>query len=87
MISGLARAMVFEQPEYLELCTGGEFHLRQSVEREEDLIFPSNQVVDGRFHRLNYEGKPAVLAQSEDYAFSLKRCSICTCVPLTQPDG
>jgi len=35
-------------------------------------------------HRLNYEGKPAVLAQSEDYAFSLKRCSICTCVPLTR---
>jgi uncharacterized protein YyaL (SSP411 family) len=28
--------------------------------------------VDGRFHRLNYEGEATVLAQSEDYAFFIK---------------
>jgi len=89
MISGLARAYgVFRQPEYLELAArAANFILDNQWSEKGDLIFPSNQVVDGRFHRLNYEGKPAVLAQSEDYAFSLKRCSICTCVPLTQPDG
>ena len=61
MISGLAKAYaVFSQPEYLKLATqAAEFILE-------------NQFVDGRFHRLNYEGKPSVLAQSEDYALFIK---------------
>ncbi|MEC4868974.1 MAG: thioredoxin domain-containing protein, partial [Jaaginema sp. PMC 1078.18] len=31
-----------------------------------------NQWLEGRFHRLNYAGKTAVLAQSEDYALFIK---------------
>jgi hypothetical protein len=31
-----------------------------------------DQWVDGRFHRLNYDGKAAVMAQSEDYAQFIK---------------
>ncbi|WP_017319356.1 thioredoxin domain-containing protein [Mastigocladopsis repens] len=61
MISGLARAYgVFQQPEYLELAA-----------RAANFIL-DNQFVDGRFHRLNYEGQATVLAQSEDYAFVIK---------------
>ncbi|AFY52867.1 thioredoxin domain protein [Rivularia sp. PCC 7116] len=61
MISGLARAYaVFSQLEYLEMATqAAKFVLE-------------NQFVDGRFYRLNYEGKPGVLAQSEDYALFIK---------------
>ncbi|MCC5647268.1 thioredoxin domain-containing protein [Nostoc sp. CHAB 5824] len=61
MISGLARAAgVFRQPLYLELAA-----------RAANFIW-ENQFVDGRFHRLNYQGEPTVLAQSEDYAFFIK---------------
>lgn len=61
MISGLARAYaVFRQPEYWELAT-----------RATTFIL-NHQWVDGRFHRLNYEGVPWVLAQSEDYALLIK---------------
>ncbi len=61
MISGLARAYaVFSQPEYLELATQATKFILE------------NQFVDGRFHRLNYEGKPHLLAQSEDYALFIK---------------
>ncbi|BAY45463.1 hypothetical protein SAMD00079811_30660 [Scytonema sp. HK-05] len=61
MISGLARAYgVFQQPEYLELAA-----------KAANFIL-DHQFVDGRFHRLNYEGKATVLAQSEDYAFFIK---------------
>ncbi|MEH2458008.1 thioredoxin domain-containing protein [Nostoc sp.] len=61
MISGLARAAgVFQQPLYLELAA-----------RAANFIW-ENQFVDGRFHRLNYQGEPSVLAQSEDYAFFIK---------------
>ena len=61
IISGLARACeVFRQPEYLELAAGAANFIL------------NNQFVDGRFHRLNYEGQPSVLAQSEDYAFFIK---------------
>lgn len=61
MISGLARAYgVFRQPEYLEIAA-----------RAANFIW-NNQYVDGRLHRLNYEGQPAVLAQSEDYALFIK---------------
>lgn len=61
MISGLARAStVFNQPSYLELVT-------QSAK-----FILENQVLNDRFHRLNYQGQPAILAQSEDYAFFIK---------------
>ncbi len=61
MISGLARAYaVFRQEKYLSLAL-------QAVN-----FILKNQWVDERFHRLNYEGKPAVLAQSEDYALFIK---------------
>ncbi|WP_341738277.1 thioredoxin domain-containing protein [Microcoleus sp. CAWBG640] len=61
MISGLARAAaVFGNQEYLELAvTSADFILE-------------NQWIDGRFHRLNYDGKAAVMAQSEDYALFVK---------------
>lgn len=61
MISGLARAAtVLERPGYLSLAMdAAQFIL-------------DNQWVDGRFHRLNYGGKPAVFAQSEDYALFIK---------------
>ncbi|NEP04054.1 MAG: thioredoxin domain-containing protein [Okeania sp. SIO2G4] len=61
MISGLARAAtVFNNSEYLELAVNAANFIIK------------NQWVNGRFHRLNYEGKPAVMAQSEDYALFIK---------------
>ncbi|PSB58593.1 thioredoxin domain-containing protein, partial [Chroococcidiopsis cubana CCALA 043] len=61
MISGLARAaIVFQQNDYLDLAV-----------RAANFIL-ENQWVDGRFHRLNYDGKAAVMAQSEDYAQFIK---------------
>ncbi|QFS43684.1 thioredoxin domain-containing protein [Nostoc sphaeroides] len=61
MISGLAKAAgVFQEPLYLELAA-----------RAANFIW-ENQFVDGRFQRLNYQGEPTVLAQSEDYAFFIK---------------
>jgi uncharacterized protein YyaL (SSP411 family) len=61
MISGLARAYsVFHQPEYWQLAAGAAHFILE------------NQWVQGRFHRLNYDGQPSVLAQSEDYALFIK---------------
>jgi uncharacterized protein YyaL (SSP411 family) len=61
MISGLAKAAAaFNQREYLDLATTAANFICD------------RQWVEGRFHRLNYEGKPAVLAQSEDYALFIK---------------
>lgn len=61
MISGLARAAaVFQAPEYWELAATAANFIWE------------HQFVDGRFHRLNYAGKPSVLAQSEDYALFIK---------------
>ncbi|NEP84852.1 MAG: thioredoxin domain-containing protein, partial [Okeania sp. SIO3B3] len=61
MISGLARAAtVFNNSEYLELAVNAANFIIE------------NQWVDERFHRLNYEGKPTVMAQSEDYALFIK---------------
>ncbi|MEZ2236528.1 thioredoxin domain-containing protein [Microcoleus sp.] len=61
MISGLARAAaVFGNLEYLELAV-----------KSADFIL-EHQWIDGRFHRLNYDGKVAVMAQSEDYALFVK---------------
>jgi len=61
MISGLARAsVVFQEPLYGELATRAvQFILEQ-------------QCSQGRLYRLNYQGKVAVLAQAEDYAFLIK---------------
>jgi uncharacterized protein YyaL (SSP411 family) len=61
MISGLARAYaVFQQPEYWKMATNAANFILD------------NQWVQGRFHRLNYDGNPSVLAQSEDYALFIK---------------
>ncbi len=61
MISGLARAYgVFKEQSYWDLAT-----------RAANFIL-DRQWVDGRFHRLNYNGQPTVLAQSEDYALFIK---------------
>jgi uncharacterized protein len=61
MISGLARAAaVFQQPDYLQLAAqAAQFIL-------------NNQWIGERFHRLNYDGKATVFAQSEDYALLIK---------------
>ncbi|MBE9144958.1 thioredoxin domain-containing protein [Planktothrix mougeotii] len=61
MISGLATAArVLGDVEYLELATKAtQFILK-------------NQWIDGRLHRVNYEGQPDVVAQSEDYALLIK---------------
>ncbi|BBD58527.1 hypothetical protein NIES2109_13030 [Nostoc sp. HK-01] len=61
MISGLARAAgVFQEPLYLELAAQAANFILE------------HQFVDGRFHRLNYQGEATVLAQSEDYASFIK---------------
>lgn len=61
MISGLAKAAsVFSRPSYLKLAV-----------RAADFIL-ENQWVDGRMHRLNYDGVPAVPGQAEDYALLIK---------------
>ncbi|NEN93242.1 MAG: thioredoxin domain-containing protein [Okeania sp. SIO3H1] len=61
MISGLARAAtVFNNSKYLELAVNAANFIIK------------NQWVDERFYRLNYEGKPTVMAQSEDYALFIK---------------
>lgn len=61
MISGLARAYaVLREPEALELAsTAANFIL-------------DHQWIEGRFHRINYDGRAAVSAQSEDYALFIK---------------
>lgn len=60
-ISGLARSSaVFGQKSYLELAV-----------KAANFIL-DRQWVNDRFHRVNYEGKAAVLAQSEDYALFVK---------------
>ncbi|MGH1393913.1 MAG: thioredoxin domain-containing protein [Trichormus sp.] len=61
MISGLARAAAaFHEPEYWDIAAQAANFIWE------------HQFVDGRFHRLNYEGEPTVLAQSEDYALFIK---------------
>lgn len=61
MISGLARAYaVFKIEEYLTLAThAANFILNY-------------QWIQNRLYRLNYEGNPSIMAQSEDYAFLIK---------------
>lgn len=61
MISGLARATaVFQKPSYWELATNAAKFIL------------AHQWVNGHFHRLNYDGQPSVMAQSEDYALFIK---------------
>ena len=61
VISGLAKSYeVFKQAAYLELATNAaNFVLKE-------------QWLEGRFHRLNYNGTTTVKAQSEDYALFIK---------------
>ena len=61
MISGLARAAtVFQHRSWLDLAMGAtQFIL-------------DHQSVENRLHRVNYNGLPSVLAQSEDYALFIK---------------
>ena len=60
-ISGLAKAyQAFQKPEYLQLAAKAANFILE------------NQWIDGRFHRLNYDGQVTVLAQSEDYALFVK---------------
>lgn len=61
MISGLAKAArVFGRTEYLGLARGAANFILE------------NQWINERLYRINYEGNPAVLAQSEDYALLIK---------------
>jgi len=61
MISGLARvaAVMGDREAYDMAARAAKFCLQQ-------------QWVEGRLHRLNYEGQPSVRAQSEDYALLIK---------------
>jgi uncharacterized protein YyaL (SSP411 family) len=61
MISGLARAYsVFKEQLYLDLATKAANFILEK------------QWVEGRFHRLNYEGQATVAAQAKDYALFIK---------------
>ncbi|NER19784.1 MAG: thioredoxin domain-containing protein [Symploca sp. SIO1C2] len=61
MISGLAKAYtIFSDPAYWQLAIDAANFILE------------NQWLEERFYRLNYEGKPSVLAQSEDYALFIK---------------
>jgi uncharacterized protein YyaL (SSP411 family) len=61
MISGLARsAEVLQRAEYLGMAI-----------RAAQLIL-DQQWVNGRLHRVNYDGNPHIMAQSEDYALLIK---------------
>ena len=61
VISGLARAAtVFERGDYLQLAVQAAGFILE------------HQWVNGRCHRLNYAGTPAVFAQAEDYALFIK---------------
>lgn len=81
MISGLATAArILGDVEYLELATKAtQFILK-------------NQWIDGRLHRVNYEGQPDVVAQSEDYALLIKalidlhQASLTVTPDFVQPD-
>ncbi|MGL5874894.1 MAG: thioredoxin domain-containing protein [Xenococcaceae cyanobacterium] len=60
-ISGLARAYaVFQNNLYLDLAIAATNFILD------------RQWIDKRFHRLNYQGKAEILAQSEDYALFVK---------------
>lgn len=60
-ISGLARAAaVLQRTNYYQLAAAAAQFILQ------------HQLIDGRFHRLNYEGQPSVIAQAEDYALFIK---------------
>ena len=76
MISGLAKASaVLAEAAYLDLATAAATFIL------------GNQWVEGRFHRLNYQGQIAVLAQSEDYALFIKALLDIHQAQLAQPEG
>ncbi|HEY9800478.1 MAG TPA: thioredoxin domain-containing protein [Leptolyngbyaceae cyanobacterium] len=60
MISGLARAGAVFASLYLDIAAKAANFILE------------HQFIDGRFHRLNYQGEATVLAQSEDYALFIK---------------
>lgn len=68
MISGLARAsVVFQKPEYFDLgAQAAKFILDHQWQGNPETA------ARGRFYRLNYNGNPAIIAQSEDYALFIK---------------
>lgn len=71
MISGLAvAALTFNNPQYYGLArSSAQFILdNQWQEVFSDQASPPH----GRFHRLNYDGQVAVLAQAEDYVLWIK---------------
>lgn len=82
MISGLARAYsVFSQPVEADLVDvtpenrvnyQDETHIYLELATGAATFILENQWVEGRFYRLNYDGQPSVLAQSEDYALFIK---------------
>lgn len=61
MISGLARAAA---------VFGDEAHLSLAVGAAQFIV--EHQWQKGRLYRLNYQGQPSILAQSEDYAYLIK---------------
>jgi len=61
LISGLARV-------YAVFGNKTAWNLAQNAAN----FILENQWLEGRFHRLNYEGETAILAQSEDYALFIK---------------
>ncbi len=74
MISGLARA-------YAVL---GDRHYRDLAHRAMDFIL-TQQWLDGRLQRLNYDGQPCTPAQSEDYAFLIKALLDLHCASPEEP--
>jgi len=69
MISGLARAsVVFQKPEYFDLAAQAAQFILDHQWQGALFEIPAR----GRFHRLNYDGNPAIIAQSEDYALFIK---------------
>lgn len=69
MISGLARAAaVFQRSEYYDLAVGATQFILDHQWVDDTPSMQTRQ----RLHRLNYDGTPQVLAQSEDYALLIK---------------
>jgi uncharacterized protein len=69
MISGLARAaIVFQKTDYFDLAAQAA---RFILDHQWQNVL-SEMPARGRLHRLNYDGSPAVMTQSEDYALLIK---------------
>jgi len=69
MISGLARsAIALQQPAYLEMA----IRATQFILQHQWVNVGADASAHHRFHRVNYDGQPRVIAQSEDYALFIK---------------